>query len=219
MAVISKEDNYAVVIIRFDVKPEGQQDLVKAAIDNTEKVMKMKPGFISASFQRSLDSNHVLNYAQWKSREIYHNSMTNMTSDEDKILGINRATIDQSTLDIDINIYEVELTSGKHNITISKDNDLATFVNFFSVEPKNQQKLIDLWKKFVKDVAEKQPGLISANLHKSFDGTRAVNYAQWKTKEDQERMIDSDEAKAWRDDFARLAEVNPNFYNVIYTSN
>lgn len=63
MAVISKEANYAVVIIRFDAKPEGQQDLVKAAIDNTEKAMKMKPGFISASFHKSFDSNHVLNYA------------------------------------------------------------------------------------------------------------------------------------------------------------
>lgn len=144
--------------------------------------------------------------------------MTNMTSDEDKILEINRASIDQLALDIDINIYEVELTIGKHNITISKDNDLATFVNFFSVEPKNQQKLIDLWKNFVKDVVEKQPGFISANLHKSFDGSRVVNYAQWKTKEDQIRMIESDEAKTWRDDFGKLADVSPNFYDVVYTT-
>ncbi len=27
-------------------------------------------------------------------------------------------------------------------------------------------------------------GFISANIHRSVDGTRVVNYAQWRTKED-----------------------------------
>jgi heme-degrading monooxygenase HmoA len=142
-----------------------------------------------------------------------------MTSEEENILEKNRATIDKLAKDIDLNIYELESTSSKNNITISKNNNLATFINFFFVKGKNQQKLIDLWKQFAKDVVEKQPGFISANLHKSFDGSRAVNYAQWQAKEDQERLIESDEAKAWRDDFGRLADVSPSFYDVIYTSN
>jgi quinol monooxygenase YgiN len=219
MVVVSKENNYAVVIIRFDVEPETHQQLVNAAIDNTERIMKIKPGFVSASFHKSIDDRYVLNYAQWKSREIYQDSITHMTSEEENILEKNRATIDKLAKDIDLNIYELESTSSKNNITISKNNNLATFINFFFVKGKNQQKLIDLWKQFAKDVVEKQPGFISANLHKSFDGSRAVNYAQWQAKEDQERLIESDEAKAWRDDFGRLADVSPYFYDVIYTSN
>src|SRR5919108_3281894 len=190
VVVISKENSNAVVIIRFEVEPQRQQALVNAAINNTEKVMKMKPGFISASFHKSLDGTRVVNYAQWKSAEIYHNSMNNITSDEAKILKAQRFRSGELATDFDLNIYELEFTGGKHNITISKDNNLATFINFFSVKPKNQQKLIDVWIEFVKKVVEKQPGFISANLHKGFDGTRVVNYAQWKTKEDQKRMIE-----------------------------
>jgi hypothetical protein len=120
----------------------------------------MKPGFISASFHKSLDGTSVLNYAQWKSREIYHASMNNMSSYEGKILQTNKTTIDKLTTNIDFNVYELVFTGGKDNITISKDSNLATFVNFFSVQPKNQQELVDLWKEFAKEVVEKQPGFI-----------------------------------------------------------
>ena len=34
-----------------------------------------------------------------------------------------------------------------------------------------------------------QEGLISANLHKSLDGTKVVNYAQWISKEEFEKML------------------------------
>lgn len=88
-----------------------------------------------------------------------------------------------------------------------------------SVQPKNQKELVDVWKEFVKEVVEKQRGIISANLHRSFDGTRLVNYAHWKTKEDQARMIEGSVAQSWRDDFIRIADVTPNFYCVVYMSN
>jgi hypothetical protein len=58
MVVVSKENNYAVVIIRFDVEPETHQQLVNAAIDNTERIMKIKPGFVSASFHKSIDDRY-----------------------------------------------------------------------------------------------------------------------------------------------------------------
>ena len=34
-----------------------------------------------------------------------------------------------------------------------------------------------------------QEGFISANFHKSLDGTKVVNYAQWKSKEAFEKML------------------------------
>ncbi|HEX9319193.1 MAG TPA: hypothetical protein VF884_09675 [Nitrososphaeraceae archaeon] len=66
-------------------------------------------------------------------------------SGESNILQKNKTTIDKQAINIDFNIYELEFTGGKHDITISKDNNLTTFINFFSVKPENQQELVDLW--------------------------------------------------------------------------
>jgi quinol monooxygenase YgiN len=217
VVVISKENSNAVAIIRFEVEPQRQQALVNAAINNTEKVMKRKPGFISASIHKSLAGTRVVNYAQWKSAEIYHNNISKMiTSDEMTEV---RRPIDQLATSSDLNIYELESTSGKHNITISKNNDVTTLINFFSVKRENQQKLIDVWIEFAEKVRKKQPGVISGNLHRSFDGTRLVNYAQCETKEDIIRMWERPELKPWFDKHTRLAEdVTPDFYDVVYTS-
>ena len=66
---------------------------------------------------------------------------------------------------------------------ITKTNNVATMVNMFTVEPDKQQQLIDIWleegKKF-----ELLPGFVSAALHRSTDGRRVINYAQWQKAED-----------------------------------
>ena len=68
-------------------------------------------------------------------------------------------------------------------ITISKDGDLATLINVFSCEPENLQALIDAWIRATDETLGKLPGIVSAALHRSKDGTRVVNYAQWKSAE------------------------------------
>ena len=67
--------------------------------------------------------------------------------------------------------------------TIDLDSKVITLVNVFTVEPNNQQRLVDLLIEATKKVMSQQEGFISANLHKSLGGTRIVNYAQWKSKE------------------------------------
>jgi quinol monooxygenase YgiN len=42
---------------------------VKVLDGATEKVIKDLPGFVSANIHRGLDGRHVVNYAQWESRE------------------------------------------------------------------------------------------------------------------------------------------------------
>jgi heme-degrading monooxygenase HmoA len=37
-------------------------------------------------------------------------------------------------------------------------------------------------------------GFVSANIHKSLDGKRVVNYAQWRSREDFEAMLNNPEA-------------------------
>src|SRR5215471_11235437 len=68
-------------------------------------------------------------------------------------------------------------------ITISKGGDLVTLINVFRCEPQNQQHLIDAWIRATEETLGKLPGIISASLHRSKDGTRVVNYAQWKNTE------------------------------------
>ena len=62
--------------------------------------------------------------------------------------------------------------------TLSLDNNLTTVIIIFRVEPQQQQKLIEAIKEFLSTVI-KQPGFVSANLHRSTDGVKVANYAQW----------------------------------------
>ena len=64
--------------------------------------------------------------------------------------------------------------------TISKTDDITTLINVFTVEPKNQQRLVELLVETTEELMSKLPGFISSNIHKSLDGTQVVNYVQWK---------------------------------------
>ena len=62
--------------------------------------------------------------------------------------------------------------------TLDLDNNLSTVIIIFTVKPEQQQELTDAIKEFLETV-KTQPGFVSANLHKSIDGVKVVNYAQW----------------------------------------
>ena len=63
-------------------------------------------------------------------------------------------------------------------VTIAKDKDVVTLINVFTVAPEDQQRLVDVLVDATQTVMRKQPGFISANIHRSLDGTRVTNYAQ-----------------------------------------
>ena len=63
-------------------------------------------------------------------------------------------------------------------VTIAEDKDVVTLINVFTVAPEDQQRLVDVLVDATQTVMRKQPGFISANIHRSFDGTRVTNYAQ-----------------------------------------
>ena len=65
--------------------------------------------------------------------------------------------------------------------TLYLDNSLTTVIIIFQVKPEQQQELIDAIKEFLETV-KTQPGFISANLHKSIDGVKVANYAQWSSR-------------------------------------
>ena len=57
----------------------------------------------------------------------------------------------------------------------------TTLVNVFTVEPQNQQKLVDVLKGGTDEFFSKVPGFISSSVLKSNDGLRVINYSQWKS--------------------------------------
>lgn len=78
--------------------------------------------------------------------------------------------------------------------TINKDRDILTLINVFHVKPENQEELLDLLIEATENTMQHIEGGISANFHKSLDGKRVVNYAQWENPEHWEAMMENPEA-------------------------
>lgn len=68
-------------------------------------------------------------------------------------------------------------------ITITQNGGVVTLINVLSCDPQNQQQLIDSWIRATEETLGKLPGIISAARHRSKEGTRVVNYAQWENPE------------------------------------
>ena len=66
--------------------------------------------------------------------------------------------------------------------TIYSNSTLVTFINVFTVAPANQQRLVELWQRATDEVMRHLPGFVSAVIHRSLDGTKVVNYAQWESR-------------------------------------
>ena len=67
--------------------------------------------------------------------------------------------------------------------TISFDNPVVTYIDTFTVTPQNQQQALELLVEVTQRLRREVPGFLSANFHKSVDGTRLVNYAQYDSQE------------------------------------
>ena len=72
--------------------------------------------------------------------------------------------------------------------TIRIGSDITTLVNVFTVEPDNQQELVQLLKEGTETFFSKQPGFISSSVHASKEGGRAINYSQWASAKDIENF-------------------------------
>jgi antibiotic biosynthesis monooxygenase (ABM) superfamily enzyme len=106
---------------------------------------------------------------------------------------------------------------GNPMTTISKDNDVVTLVNVFTVEPENQQKLVGMLMEATEKTMKYLPGFVSANIHQSLDGVRVANYAQWRRREDFEAMLKNPDATAHMKPIMEIAQFDAHLYEVIET--
>ncbi len=100
---------------------------------------------------------------------------------------------------------------------IVQNNTITTLINVFTVAPENQQQLADVLVEATESVMNKLPGFISANIHKSLDGTRVVNYAQWRSQKDFETMLTNPDAIPHMRQAAEIAtSFEPLLYEVFF---
>ncbi len=93
--------------------------------------------------------------------------------------------------------------------TIDKGRDLMTLVNVFTVDPSNQDKLVKLLVAATERTMKNLPGFISASIHRSLDGKKVVNYAQWRSKADFEAIRQNPEAASHMKAAGELAQFEP----------
>jgi len=99
--------------------------------------------------------------------------------------------------------------------TIDTGHDITTLINVFTVTSETQQPLVDL----LVDATDKvmrhhRPGFVSATIHTSLDGTRVVNYAQWRSREGFQAMLDDPAAQEHMKAAGDLAPAEPHLYHV-----
>jgi heme-degrading monooxygenase HmoA len=99
---------------------------------------------------------------------------------------------------------------------IHMNTGYSVLINVFTVEPARQQELIDLLVEATEDVMRHLPGFISANLHKSPDGTRVANYAQWRTEADWRAMLKNPEAQKHMKQAVEISQPAFSMYDLVH---
>src|SRR5919112_356939 len=96
------------------------------------------------------------------------------------------------------------------------NSDVTTMINVFTVQPSDQQPLLNLLIEATEKVISQQEGFISAGIHKSLDGTRVVNYVQWKNKEALEKMLKNPRAIVYMNDALSISKLDGSLYKVAF---
>ena|SRR5436309_962459 len=104
---------------------------------------------------------------------------------------------------------------GPNETVIRAGDEMVTLINVFDVGASNQQKLVDLLTEGTEKVIQHRPGFVSVNILASNDGTRVVNYAQWRTRDDVKATMADPDAQGYARRVAELAQVTPHVYSVV----
>ena len=102
--------------------------------------------------------------------------------------------------------------------TIAENTGFVTAINVFTVDPSNQQRLIDLLAHMTESSVRDLPGFVSAALHRSVDGGRVTMYAQWASAQhyqDYQAMRSKSGASPEVAEILAIARFDPATYEVV----
>ena len=100
---------------------------------------------------------------------------------------------------------------------ISAQADVITLINVFTVEPANQQRLVELLTEATEVSVRQAPGFVSASLHRSTDGTKVTMYAQWRSLEAYQAMRGDPAPLPFFREALTIATFEPGIYEVVRT--
>ncbi len=102
-----------------------------------------------------------------------------------------------------------------HNGTlISVGDELVTLINVFDVDASKQQDLVDLLNDGTERVMQHRPGFVSVSILASNDGTRVVNFAQWRSLDHVKATMADPGAGSYVRQAGELADATPHVYTV-----
>jgi quinol monooxygenase YgiN len=99
--------------------------------------------------------------------------------------------------------------------TISLNSKPVTLINVFTVEPENQQQLLELLARATETSVRHAPGFISSTLHRGLDGTKVTMYAQWRSIEDYRAMRENPAPVPFLQQALAIAKFEPGMYEVV----
>jgi quinol monooxygenase YgiN len=97
------------------------------------------------------------------------------------------------------------------------DGGNIILINVFTVDPSNQQRLLDLLTRATANAVSRAPGFLSAILHRSIDGTKVAMYAQWRSADDYQAMRQDPAPLPFLEEALSIAKFEPGIYEVART--
>jgi quinol monooxygenase YgiN len=97
-----------------------------------------------------------------------------------------------------------------------KSNNVI-LINVFTVDPSNQERLVDLLARATDNAVGRTPGFLSATLHRSLDGTKVTMYARWRSAEDYQAMRQDPGPLPFLEEALTIATFEPGIYEVVRT--
>lgn len=93
----------------------------------------------------------------------------------------------------------------------------VTLINVFTVDPAQQDELVDLLVRATEASVRHAPGFVSARLHRSLDGTKVAMYAQWQSREAYQAMRGDPGSRPYLERALAIATFEPGMYEVVQT--
>jgi quinol monooxygenase YgiN len=95
------------------------------------------------------------------------------------------------------------------------NDNLTTVINVFEVAAEKQEELIGVLDESADKVFRHRPGFVSVKILASRDGSRVVNYAQWRSPADLEATLADPAVQEYLKKAVKLGTPAPNVYSVV----
>ena len=87
-------------------------------------------------------------------------------------------------------------------------------INVFTVEPKDQEQLIDLLTQATECFVKNAAGFLSATLHQSTDGSKVAMYARWRSVQEYQAMREDPAPAPFLQRALAFATFDPGIYEI-----